>query len=179
MFTSGFVSQGSPVNRLNILARHASSGLLNHAPNATSLPLQTTQVAQIPSHSSVKEWVHGYILSRISFLRFRTVLFAIDVAFYLTNWTAWLSLTRRRLAERVWGQRGKQSRGRGKFEDALEDRLREMGTLWHHLSLSEAKISNYHPSRMISQNKSWGTNHRGRVRRLTQRHIPSWSIRTH
>ena len=123
-----FYVQGSPVNRLNILARHASSGLLIDTSNSLSPLSPTTDVASLSSHSSVKERVHEYILSRISFLRFRTALFAIDVAFHLTNWTAWLSLTRRRLTERIWGRQTERNARSGKFEDALEDRLREMGT---------------------------------------------------
>jgi len=123
---------GSPVNRLNILARHASSGLLIDTSRSSSSLPPTTDTTSTTPQPSVKEWIHGYLSSRVSFLRFRTTLFAIDLVFHLTNWTAWLSHTRKRLAERIWGQQTRQSPRSGKFEDALEDRLREMGMCGHY-----------------------------------------------
>lgn len=126
---------GSPVNRLNIMAHHASSGLLRDPPpppppassTSASLPINikpttisTVAVVRPLQPATAKEAIQTYLSSRLTFLRFRTALFAIDAAFYFTNFASWWVLTRRRVSELVWGRDANaadQNGRRGGFED--------------------------------------------------------------
>ena len=67
----------------------------------------------------------------LTFLRFRTALFTLDAAFYLTNFVLWFDTTRRWAVSfvRTPGEDAKGKKGRkGGFEDVLENQMREMGT---------------------------------------------------
>lgn len=103
------------MNRINILAKHASAGLLRHP-----VPLDpSSPISPLPSA------LRTYFASRISFLRFRLTLFTIDVAFHVTNWVAWITSFQRRIIAWMrpdWGN----VTYRGRFEDKLEADLRDM-----------------------------------------------------
>lgn len=130
-------SLGSPVNRLNILARHASSGLLQTNDPlsgiktpllpATLSPRLYTSASNSPIPYAPSHTLTSTFQQYLSFLRFRTALFAIDLAFYLTNWAAWYSHTKRRVLGAVWYGKDMEVKEEGKFEDVLEGKLKDLG----------------------------------------------------
>lgn len=69
----------SPVNRLNILARHASSALVSTSPTPSLIRVFFPRQSQ-PSNSLSGRLV-TWLRSRMAFLTFRTTLFVLDLAF--------------------------------------------------------------------------------------------------
>lgn len=106
------------------MAHHASSGLVRNPPPALSSPS-----ALMTEKHWTKETINTYLSSRLTFIQFRIALFALDAAFYLTNFRGWFTLARKQVSELVWGPTlGAGVIGRsGRFEDVLEDKLRDMG----------------------------------------------------
>ncbi|KAF8311371.1 ABC1-domain-containing protein [Clavulina sp. PMI_390] len=152
---------GSPVNRLNIMARHASSGLVSDPPpfvpdlaavtssavgSEEELQMQVVPTATVigdgaldasvaptyPVPASTRLSDAERLQTYLTFLRFRTALFAIDAAFYLTNFVAWWIGVQRGVASLVYRNSGDASdadgKGKkiGKFEDVLEEKMRDM-----------------------------------------------------
>lgn len=103
------------MNRINILARHASAGLLRH-PVAIDPPSPNS-----PRPSALRT----YFSARVSFVRFRLTLFAIDIVFHVTNWMAWITSVQWRVI--AWLRPGSVNvNSKVRFEDKLEADLRDM-----------------------------------------------------
>ncbi|KAN0060806.1 hypothetical protein ACQY0O_007465 [Thecaphora frezii] len=119
---------GSPVNRLNILAKHAASALLS--PTTPTLyhvffPIRPSS-SPSPSNGSdqgVATRMREWCADRLEFLRFRSTLLLLDIAFWASGFSHWMLFLLRHPLMVVKGQRDAQQRG---FEDDLEKSMRKM-----------------------------------------------------
>lgn len=116
---------GSPVNRLNILARHAADALISPSTPTFWRALfprsQTgTGASAGPGAASrLTEW----LVDRIEFVRFRSTLLVLDAAFIASTFSYWLRFLIRSPLKAITGGRDEESRG---FEDDLEKSMRKM-----------------------------------------------------
>jgi aarF domain-containing kinase len=119
----------SPVNRINILARHAASALLtNDTPTLyrALIPRQNAQHTQLSSRLSL--WFY----SRMSFFTFRSTLFLLDIAFVGSSvlrvcHRSWL-IVKNSVIHGPWSQQtyiAWKSKAGG-FEDDLEHGMRQL-----------------------------------------------------
>ncbi|PWZ03230.1 ABC1-domain-containing protein [Testicularia cyperi] len=115
---------GSPVNRLNILAKHAAAALIANTrtpsfyrvfrPHPTPSGQETASFGQ-----RLSEWIRN----RIEFLRFRSTLLVLDVAFIGSGISHWLSYLFRAPVSALLGR---SDPNKGGFEDDLEQSMRKM-----------------------------------------------------
>lgn len=85
----------SPVNRINILARHAADALITTSqPSLYRVIFPRKRQSQTDSDapSTLPSRLNEWTLSRISFLRFRTTLFILDTAFFSSSLVHWVKL---------------------------------------------------------------------------------------
>lgn len=99
------------MNRINIFAHYAALGLVSNTPSNTPT-----------SRLTLSERIHTFINTRYTSFRFRLTLFAVDVAFRLTNIYAVLKHLKNRLP--LIGD--KNAVGKGGFEDELEESMKRM-----------------------------------------------------
>lgn len=130
---------GSPVNRINILARHAADALVTTDQSSSSLlsvifpsRYQHEDKTGKVSPVTLKQRLGTYLASRSAFLRFRSTLLLLDIAFYTSAAVRWVSLFFRSplyavglsnkgvIAEKERKQR------RGGFEDDLEKSMQRL-----------------------------------------------------
>lgn len=114
---------GSPVNRLNILAKHAAAALISNTETPSFYrvfrPIRTSKAA----NSSIGQRFAAWVKDRINFVRFRTTLFALDLAFVGSGVTHWF---RYFLRAPVSALLGRSDPNAGGFEDDLEQSMRQM-----------------------------------------------------
>ncbi|PWN51393.1 ABC1-domain-containing protein [Violaceomyces palustris] len=122
---------GSPVNRLNILARHAAAALISNETPSLYRVLKPDRslyfdnrgrvVRRMPDFGQrLREWLHD----RLEFLKFRSTLLVLDLAFITSTLTHWLRFFFQAPVRAVSGG-GPEEGGRG-FEDDLEESMRKM-----------------------------------------------------
>lgn len=114
------------MNRINILARHATDALVSTSPSQSILavffPRRSGRelTSQPPSFGGrLRQWLR----SRIAFLRFRGVLLVLDLAFFTSTFFHWCSATLRR--DNLSASNSPRKRGRG-FEDDLEESMQKL-----------------------------------------------------
>uniref|UniRef100_V5GJP8 Putative mitochondrial chaperonin n=1 Tax=Kalmanozyma brasiliensis (strain GHG001) TaxID=1365824 RepID=V5GJP8_KALBG len=116
---------GSPVNRLNILARHAAAALISNTETPSLYrvfrPLRNQQSAA--GGSSIGQRFAAWVKDRINFVRFRTTLLALDLAFIGSGVTHWFRYFFRAPVSALMG---KSDPNKGGFEDDLEQSMRQM-----------------------------------------------------
>lgn len=115
---------GSPVNRLNILAKHAAAALIS----STDTPSLYRVFRPIRSNTALKDTSIGqrfstWIKDRFDFVRFRSTLLVLDLAFIGSAISHWLSYFARAPASALMGKTDPNKRG---FEDDLEQSIRQM-----------------------------------------------------
>lgn len=113
---------GSPVNRLNILARHAAAALIGGNTPTFIRTLRPTSPDAPAFNARLAEWLRD----RVAYLRFRTTLFVLDIAFVGSSWAHWLSFLVRAPAKALGLVKSADSDRGGGFEDDLEHSMRQM-----------------------------------------------------
>jgi aarF domain-containing kinase len=119
----------SPVNRINILARHAASALLtNDTPTLYRVlrPRQSSTTLDFSNRFSL------WLRTRLSFLTFRSTLFLLDIAFVGSSvlrvcHRSWL-IVKNSVTHGPWSPEAKliwKSKAGG-FEDDLESGMRQL-----------------------------------------------------
>ncbi|KAF8317772.1 uncharacterized protein EI90DRAFT_3293460 [Cantharellus anzutake] len=116
-------AMGSPVNRINILARRAAAGLLYSQPS-------DDREFDVMTRRQTRAIVLYTIQKYTSFLRFRFTLFLVDVAFHISNILTWLHNTDDDLKDSSEG-----------FEDELEENLRDIARTQFGMQISEDAFS--------------------------------------
>lgn len=115
---------GSPVNRLNILAKHAAAALIANTETPSLYrvfrPLRTTPSAGM---STLGHRFAAWIKDRLDFVRFRTTLLVLDLAFIGSGASHWLRYFFRAPVSALMG---KSDPNKGGFEDDLEQSMRQM-----------------------------------------------------
>lgn len=117
---------GSPVNRLNILARHAASALIsNRTPTLRRVffPVHANRSDTLPRFS---ERFHEWFTNRIAFVKFRSVLFVLDMAFVTSKVSHWMSFLFQRPLQALGLKKKEPGVQGGGFEDDLERRMKKM-----------------------------------------------------
>ncbi|CAO1628519.1 unnamed protein product [Parajaminaea phylloscopi] len=116
---------GSPVNRINILARHAADALVTTSPTQSLLtvvfPPRNTSTA---FSARLSQWLS----SRMAFVRFRGTLLVLDIAFFTSTFLHWCSALLERtnpLRSSASREEKRRRRGRG-FEDDLEESMQRL-----------------------------------------------------
>lgn len=109
-------SVGSPVNRINILARQAAASLLD------------SRYLNRGNEDVTRSAVILYNVRRYtSFFRFRLALFLVDAAFRISGVLAWLHVIQQRVvAFFMCGTSSLPILKARKFEDELEENLRNI-----------------------------------------------------
>lgn len=125
---------GSPVNRINILARHAADALVSTSVSNSILtvffPRHHRGKGLSPS-THFGERFSQWFGSRLAFLRFRGTLLVLDIAFFSSTFLHWCSavLTTNPLytlgLAKPSKEAEKRKRGRG-FEDDLEESMQRL-----------------------------------------------------
>ncbi|CAO1623579.1 unnamed protein product [Sympodiomycopsis kandeliae] len=114
----------SPVNRINILARHAADALITTTQPSLYRVLFPSQGSQ-----SFNTRLHEWTKSRIAFIKFRTTLFILDTAFFSSALVHWIKLFYRDpfYATGLRNQRRDGKDGSdGGFEDDLEKSMQTL-----------------------------------------------------
>lgn len=119
----------SPVNRINILARHAASALLS---TDTPTLFRVVVPRAAARHLAISHRFSLWLRTRLSFLTFRSTLFLLDIAFLgssvlRTCHRSWL-IVKNSLRYGPWSSEAKvvwKSRAGG-FEDDLESGMRQL-----------------------------------------------------
>ncbi|SOV06695.1 uncharacterized protein UDID_01847 [Ustilago sp. UG-2017a] len=113
---------GSPVNRLNILAKHAAAALIANTETRSLYrvfkPIRSKEV-----NSTLGGRFSAWIQDRLDFVRFRTTLLVLDLAFVGSGLSHWLRYLFRAPVSALMG---KSDPKRGGFEDDLEQSMRQM-----------------------------------------------------
>lgn len=128
----------SPVNRINILARHAADALITTSqpslfrvffPKYKQNNNTDNSTTTTGTDASLTARLHEWTLSRISFLRFRTTLFILDTAFFSSALVHWMKLLwfdpYYALGLRRRRRHDAESKGGG-FEDDLEKSMQAL-----------------------------------------------------
>lgn len=118
----------SPVNRINILARHAASALLTNDTPTLYRVLRPNQ----DSNRQISQRFSVWLRSRLSFFTFRSTLFLLDIAFVGSSvlrvcHRSWL-IIKNSILHGPWSQEAKivwKSKVGG-FEDDLESGMRQL-----------------------------------------------------
>ncbi|TKY84901.1 hypothetical protein EX895_005981 [Sporisorium graminicola] len=116
---------GSPVNRLNILAKHAAAALIANT-ETPSLYRVFRPLHTLPSAGKTSTIGHrfaAWIKDRLDFVRFRTTLLVLDMAFIGSGVSHWLRYFFRAPVSALMGRRDPNAGG---FEDDLEQSMRQM-----------------------------------------------------
>ncbi|EPQ30183.1 uncharacterized protein PFL1_02299 [Pseudozyma flocculosa PF-1] len=116
---------GSPVNRLNIMAKHASSALIS--PYTPSLfrvffPLHHP-TTRAPTEAGLAKRMAEWLRDRVEFVKFRSTLLVLDLAFWASGLRYWIKFLVRHPIKAVSGSRDDEEGG---FEDDLERQMRKM-----------------------------------------------------
>lgn len=125
---------GSPVNRLNILAKHAAAALISNTETPSlyrvfkprrNAPLPTTDGAKptLGRSTTVGQRFGAWIKDRLDFVRFRTTLLVLDFAFIGSGISHWLRFLFRAPVSALMGKSDPKAGG---FEDDLEQSMRQM-----------------------------------------------------
>lgn len=122
---------GSPVNRLNILAKHAAAALITHTETPSLYRVLRPVRTKLPSSkggsdmtsSSMAQRFAAWIKDRLDFVRFRTTLLVLDLAFVGSSLSHWLGFLMRAPRSALLGKSDPNARG---FEDDLEQSMRQM-----------------------------------------------------
>ncbi len=114
---------GSPVNRLNILAKHAASALISpHTPSLARVFFPRSTAVQTHIGERFREWMSD----RFAFVKFRLVLFVLDTAFITSQLKHWTRFLFKRPLQALGLKRTDPNlEGKG-FEDDLEKSMRKM-----------------------------------------------------
>lgn len=112
---------GSPVNRLNILAKHAAAALISN----TSTPslYRVFKPLRTQHRTSFSQRLSAWLKDRVDFARFRTTLLVLDLAFIGSGLSHWLKYFFRAPVSALMG---KSDPKKGGFEDDLEQSMRQM-----------------------------------------------------
>ncbi|KDN51971.1 ABC1-domain-containing protein [Tilletiaria anomala UBC 951] len=120
---------GSPVNRLNILAKHAAAALISsRTPTISRVFFPIRQEGKGEEVPRLTARLHEWLTDRAAFLKFRTVLLVLDLAFITSSVSHWLRFFIRRPAQAL-GLKGPATLDGdegGGFEDDLEKSMRKM-----------------------------------------------------
>ncbi|GAC97021.1 potential mitochondrial chaperonin [Pseudozyma hubeiensis SY62] len=115
---------GSPVNRLNILAKHAAAALISNTDTPSLYrvfkPIRTSNQTQ---RASFGKRLSTWIKDRLDFVRFRTTLLVLDMAFIGSGISHWFKFFFRAPASALLGR---SDPNKGGFEDDLEQSMRQM-----------------------------------------------------
>ncbi|SNX82614.1 uncharacterized protein MEPE_01320 [Melanopsichium pennsylvanicum] len=127
---------GSPVNRLNILAKHAADALITNTETCSlyrvfkpkiSPVLPTSTGGSIGSSYGGKRTVgqrfSSWMKDRLDFVKFRSTLFLLDFAFLGSTMTHWIRYLFRNPKRALLGRFDSDPKG---FEDDLEKSMRQM-----------------------------------------------------
>ncbi|SPO21655.1 uncharacterized protein UTRI_01137_B [Ustilago trichophora] len=124
---------GSPVNRLNILAKHAAAALISNTetpslyrvfkPRRNPLPAQSGVSRSAVTTTTLGQRFVTWVKDRLDFLRFRTTLLVLDMAFVGSGVSHWLRYLFR---SPISALMGKSDPNAGGFEDDLEQSMRQM-----------------------------------------------------
>ncbi|CBQ70632.1 conserved hypothetical protein [Sporisorium reilianum SRZ2] len=112
---------GSPVNRLNILAKHAAAALI--ANTTTPSLYRVLRPLRSSGPSTLSQRFGAWIKDRLDFVRFRTTLLLLDLAFIGSGVSHWLRYFFRAPVSALLGKSDPKAGG---FEDDLEQSMRQM-----------------------------------------------------
>ena len=112
---------GSPVNRLNILARHAAAALI--ANTRTPSLYRVLKPIHTSCGGTLAQRLATWIQDRLDFVRFRTTLLVLDLAFIGSGVSHWFRYLLRSPISALMGKSDPKARG---FEDDLEQSMRQM-----------------------------------------------------
>lgn len=126
---------GSPVNRLNILAKHAAAALISttETPSLYRVfrpvrdpalpPSSPKSKLRIGQSSTLQQRFSAWVKDRLDFLRFKTTLLVLDFAFVGSGVSHWLRYLFRAPLSALMGKSDPKAGG---FEDDLEQSMRQM-----------------------------------------------------
>lgn len=119
---------GSPVNRINILARHAADALIatSPSPSLRTVFFSRSRNRSSDTPSTFPQRLSLYISSGLAFLRFRSTLFLLDAAFVGSGAFHWFQLLGKDPLYAIGWRSARDGDAGGNFEDDLEKGMQRL-----------------------------------------------------